>query len=104
MSKQGHAEGTTQRLNERLEEQSRSFPVCENPTNPPLGRRDTSDEGIDGTGVTWPSRTAELEKNEKEHLAKQDQAQKADHETEEKDQLSDDEGIDGSGVTWSYRE
>ncbi|KAG2176415.1 hypothetical protein INT43_005649 [Umbelopsis isabellina] len=104
MSKQGHAEGTTQRLNERLEEQSQSFPVCENPKVPQLGHKD-SDEGIDGTGVTWPSRTAELEKNEKEQLAKQEQAQKsADHKNEDKDQLSDDEGIDGSGVTWNYRE
>jgi hypothetical protein len=103
MSKQGHAEGTTERLNERLEEQSRSFPVSEHPSKPLLGRRDI-DEGIDGTGVTWPSRTAEIQKNEKAELAKQEKAQEKEHQNDETDQLDDDEGIDGSGVTWSYRE
>ncbi|CAO3660429.1 unnamed protein product [Umbelopsis ramanniana] len=100
ISKGGHAEGTTERLNERLNEECRSCPVNEHPQD--SFPSDDRDEGIDGTGLSWPSRTEEQQKLDQEeekkyqYLTHKFQKDKKDAET------NYDEGVDGSGAEWKH--
>jgi hypothetical protein len=100
MSNQDHAEGTTERLNQQLREQSRSFPVNEQPQATLL--TDDTDEGVDGTGVSWPSRTEEQQKLDKEEEKKYKYlADKFNKVAEQTADQQDDEGVDGTGTKWN---
>jgi hypothetical protein len=100
MSTHGYAEGTTERLNEQLEKTLSSCPVNDEPGQKRT-QSDNGDEGIDGTGVTWPSRTQQAQKDHnkaEQQKAAADQAQPGgNHKSSEE---NDDEGVDGSGLTW----
>lgn len=98
------ARGTTERLNEQLERNSRSFPVIEHPT---YTQSEDNDEGIDGTGVSWPSRDKAAQEDRKkaeQQKAAADQAhQPQEHQSTgaNEEGSDDDEGVDGSGITWN---
>lgn len=100
------ARGTTERLNEQLERNSRSLPVIEHPRQSYTQSED-NDEGIDGTGVSWPSR--EKAAQEDRNMADQEKAaadqahQPQEHQSsaEKEEGSDDDEGVDGSGITWN---
>ncbi|KAG2184216.1 hypothetical protein INT44_009231 [Umbelopsis vinacea] len=100
ISKGGHAEGTTERLNERLNEECRSHPVNEHPEASYAS--DNHDEGVDGSGLSWPSRTEEQQKldreDEKKYQYMTDKFQKDRKDTED----NYDEGVDGTGAEWMH--
>jgi hypothetical protein len=100
ISKGGHAEGTTERLNERLKEECRSYPVNTHPQE--SYPTDDHDEGVDGSGISWPSRTEEQQKLDKEDEKKYNYLTQKSQKDRKEAEANYDEGVDGSGAEWKF--
>ena len=80
-----------------------SLPVNVHPTHTTLSDSNDNDEGVEGTGVTWSSRTDGQDSGKKTESERQDQARVA-QKGLSADEDNEDEGIDGTGISWNNRE